>query len=224
MKSRKCCTAMSQHTETSTSGTKNCTRRKNKTSAVTPTELSQCRWFAKFASIREVNRSRVRRLTRNATPARTETQTSKNTTWYNQETPTKPTVLYINTGATLSRSHVRTQRCRIQWAQRHHEGTPMTTSSNIGSSAKSHAHHLKLLCPNTPTTEVAPRQNSGTKSTPRHSHHHTQTKHTHTLTHRSRNIPWTPLFQRTQNERAQQTTAKCKLKNLQHKEQSNPQE
>ena len=144
MKSRKCCTAMSQHTETSTSGTKNCTRRKNKTSAVTPTELSQCRWFAKFASIREVNRSRVRRLTRNATPARTETETSKHTTRYNQETPTKPMVLYINTGATLSRSHVRAQRCRIQWAQRHHEGTPMTTSSNIGSLAKSHAHHLKL--------------------------------------------------------------------------------
>ena len=217
MKSRKCCTAMSQHTETSTSGTKNCTRRKNKTSAVTPTELSQCRWFAKFASIRE--------LTRNATPAVTETKTSKNTTRYNQETPTKPTVLYINTGATLSISHVRTQRCRIQWAQRHHEGTPMTTSSNIGSSAKSHAHQFKLPCPNTPTTEVAPRQNSGTKSTPRHSHHHTQTKtHTHTLTHRSRNIPWTPLFQRTQNERAQQTTAKCKLRSLQHKEQSNPQE
>ena len=92
-------------------------------------------------------------------------------------------VLYIITGATLSRSHVRAQKCRIQWAQRHHEGTPMTTSSNIGSSAKSHAHHLKLLYPNTPITEVAPRQNSGTKSTPRHSHHHTPNTHTHAHSH-----------------------------------------
>ena len=41
-----------------------------------------------------------------------------------------------------------------------------------------------------------------------------------THTHQRSNISWTPLFQRTQNERAQQTTAKCKLRSTQHKEQA----
>ena len=62
------------------------------------------------------------------------------------------------------------KKMRTQWAQRNPEGQTMTTSSRTGYSAKSHAHHLKLLCPNTPTTEITPRQDSGTKSTPRHTH------------------------------------------------------
>ena len=75
-----------------------------------------------------------------------------------------------------------------------------------------------------PTTEIAPKQDSGAKPTPKHPQHNTPTE-THTHTHlRRRNISWTPLFQRTQNERAQETTAKCKLRSTQHKEQCNPQE